>query len=682
MNDERAASFLERRYPELLTGIVIIALSLAMGTFFDLEAADPMFDEPILDARVYLDWAHRIAEGDFLGERAFFLNPLYPYLIAPVVGLAGPSSDLLAIRMVQVLLGVLTALLVAGTARRLVGPGTGLLAGLLTAAWPLLLFYEQRVMSVTVAVFLNALALRLLVRLAQRRTVGAAFLAGLPIGLGILTRPNVALFLVVLPLWLLAVAPRGRRLRFALPRAAALFVTAVLVVLPATVRNWIVARDFVPVTWTAGPNLWQCNNPEAVAKTDMISKEFEFNPITHERDSLGKAEAAEGRELKPSEASRYWTRRTLASVAAAPGAAAAHLARRFLLFFGEQEFPSSYNFEAQLPRTRLLSRLPLRFGYAIPLALLGLALGFAGRRRFGLWATLLFSYAAGLAVFFPLDHYRAPVLPAVLPLAAFGAIDLIRLAARGPRKSLATAVVLLVAFAGLSHAGRLARAAGLGELGPKETNRSIYYHNQGLGALARKDYEEAERLFGLSIAQDPGAWLPWTGLADAARDRQDFDRQLEFLREALDRSPDNAGVLAELARNLSGAIRLDEAEHAARRAVALAPRDAEVRYKTAFVHIEAGRLEEGLQWMLVAAKLGLRTPELFANISGLHRAQSRYEEALKWSERGLAIDPESGFLRLERALANLEAGTGDPLQIREDLKAARKAGIGSVPDLK
>ncbi|MCU0725458.1 MAG: glycosyltransferase family 39 protein, partial [Planctomycetes bacterium] len=216
MNDQQPGGLLERRYPELLTGVVIVAMALAMGTWFDLRAADPMFDEPILDARIYLDWSREIAGGDLLGERVFFLNPLYAYVLAPVVGLAGPSSDLLAIRTLQVILGALSAMLVAGTARRLAGPGTGLLAGLLTAAWPLLLYYEQRVMSVTLAVFLNALALRLLVRFADRPGIRAAFLAGLPIGLSILTRPNVALFLVLLPLWFLSAARPGRRVRSAL----------------------------------------------------------------------------------------------------------------------------------------------------------------------------------------------------------------------------------------------------------------------------------------------------------------------------------------------------------------------------------------------------------------------------------------------------------------------------------
>jgi tetratricopeptide (TPR) repeat protein len=461
-----------------------------------------------------------------------------------------------------------------------------------------------------------------------------------------------------------------------------LFLAAALPVLPATIRNRVVGRDFVPVTWTAGPNLFQCNNPVAAAETNMLSKEFEFNPATLERDSLRLAELAEGRALRPSEASRYWTRRAIGWMTSAPGTAALHLGRKFLLFFGEREIASSYNFEADLPRTALLSRLPLRSGYAIPLALLGLVLGFAGRRRFGLFAMLLFSYAAGLTVFVPLGHYRAPALPAILPLAAFGLIALLRRAIPRPGKPFAAALVLLAAFGALSHAGRLAKAAGLGDLGPRVAGLAIYYHNRGLDQLTLKNPEEAERLFRLSIAEDPGYWLPWSSLATIARDRKDFDQQLSCLREALARRPDDAALLAETARNLAGARKVAEAEELARRAVRLAPRDAGVRYHAANVHLEAGRIEEGLQEMLVAARLGLRTEDLYANISALLRLQSRYEEALEWAERGLAFAPDSGFLLLERALAHLDAGTGDPLQIRADLKAARRAGLTSVPDLK
>jgi hypothetical protein len=81
----------------------------------------------------------------------------------------------------------------------------------------------------------------------------AALGSGLLWGLAILTRETVLYFLPLAALWLAWGRAGGAR------RAAVLLATAVLVVLPWTLRNWIVFEAFVPVSTSGALNLWQGN---------------------------------------------------------------------------------------------------------------------------------------------------------------------------------------------------------------------------------------------------------------------------------------------------------------------------------------------------------------------------------------------------------------------------------------
>ena len=62
------------------------------------------------DARGYDQWAQRLAGGDWIGTDVFYQAPLYPYFLGVVYAIAG--HDLLAVRIVQALVGSLSAVLV------------------------------------------------------------------------------------------------------------------------------------------------------------------------------------------------------------------------------------------------------------------------------------------------------------------------------------------------------------------------------------------------------------------------------------------------------------------------------------------------------------------------------------------------------------------------------------------
>src|SRR5439155_8529314 len=186
----------------------------------------PWFDHLVVDPEYYDEWARRLAAGDWLGDRPFYMDPLYPYLLGLLYRVAG--RDLLLARLLNVALGAGSCALVAGLGARLGGVAAGRLAALGFALYEPEIFYAGEIDKTCLSVFLTAATLAL----ALRRSLPARLGAGVALGLATLTRAN---FLVLAPLAVLAILLRRDGERGLARRAggAALFAAGVGVVLVA-----------------------------------------------------------------------------------------------------------------------------------------------------------------------------------------------------------------------------------------------------------------------------------------------------------------------------------------------------------------------------------------------------------------------------------------------------------------
>ncbi len=93
------------------------------------------------DAVTYDGWATRIANGNWFGAGVFYQAPLYPYFLGVLYTLFG--RDFLAVRMVQIVLGASSCVLLARAGRSFFNQTTaGLLAGLLLAVYPTAIFFD------------------------------------------------------------------------------------------------------------------------------------------------------------------------------------------------------------------------------------------------------------------------------------------------------------------------------------------------------------------------------------------------------------------------------------------------------------------------------------------------------------------------------------------------------------
>ena len=541
-----------------------VAFLLRLIHVLQLQHNDPVFLSPQMDALYHHQWALAIAAGREFVTDAFFRAPLYPYFLGLLYRLSGTS--LMFARIVQAFIGGATCGLVYLLARRLMAgppatsvkpqanPESGfhpaaaipLIAGFVMAAYPLAIWYDAELLLEGLLTFLVLLGLVLLLR--SRDTDRQWWLPGIAFGLAAITRPNVLAFLAVLPVWLFIEYRRG-----AWKRLGQIWGMAALVILPVTVRNYVVSGQFVPIAWQAGTNFYIGNSSEADGVTAVV-------PGTRADwwggfdDVKRLAEKAVGRPLKGAEIDRYWLARGLEFWRKQPGKGLGLLARKSFLWFAgfevsnEQDLYSvkRYSFINYLFFSSRFLKFP--FGILLPLALAGVWLW---RRQ---WLTLLPLYLFGAAyslsfiVFFVCSRYRLPLVPITAILAAIGLMGLVgRMAKRERVIGLAIALGAFLLFnANFAAAGKPLKE------GASRVAAAADLHTQGKDAEALAELQRALEIDSATNALSFEASLLQT--------RGDLAGAERAGRAAVRLHPHDADAYIALGGALATAGRLDSAE--------------------------------------------------------------------------------------------------------------------------
>lgn len=210
------------------------------------------------DSDNYLPLARSLAKGSGFslnGRPTAYRPPLYPILLAPLTGTLGDRVDW-GIAGLHILLGGGTVALTGLTARQLFRSGNrALLASLIVACDPTLVWLARSVMTETLAAFL------VVVSIAAFTVPGrlGLILGGLALGLEALCRPSL---LVGAGFCCLGHATLGNlNLKRKISGSLTIGGTALLVLVPWAVRNAAVFGEPVWTTTHGGYTLALANNP-------------------------------------------------------------------------------------------------------------------------------------------------------------------------------------------------------------------------------------------------------------------------------------------------------------------------------------------------------------------------------------------------------------------------------------
>jgi 4-amino-4-deoxy-L-arabinose transferase-like glycosyltransferase len=249
------------------TSLAVFLVALLLRVGFVLWAPG----EPTGDGFFYHVHAVDLAEGNgYVNVDRSPANtwmPGWPAFVAALYWVVGPEPR--ALMLVNALLGALTAVLLMRFGQGLLGARIGTLAGGLYAVWPGLIYYSATLFNETLFSFLLIVLLNL-AQEATRRDRGrpALFAAtGLVLGLCALVKAEPLVLAAGLAAYFWVVR---RSVGGFLREAALCLGLAVLVVVPWTIRNWVVFDRFIPTSAGGGTVVAAANHSGASGGNDLV----------------------------------------------------------------------------------------------------------------------------------------------------------------------------------------------------------------------------------------------------------------------------------------------------------------------------------------------------------------------------------------------------------------------------
>lgn len=528
-------------------------------------------DAPLVDAYTYWDQAKQLVAGKDPFASGYYQPPAYPYLLSWLFRMTGGEASMQVVRVVQIALGLLTTGLVIKLGERLADDSRwlGPLAGALYAlyATPVLFELDLLTPAVTCACLAGGLFL------ADRRKL---LPAGLLLGVAASVHPTYLLACGVLVGWSLWTQTR---------KAAVMALLGIgLGLAPTTVSNAVRFDQVALVSHNSGINFYLGNNPDwkrtAFLKAGLPFRQLALEAEPHRRDSF--------------ERNAYWSDRAWAEIGESPVAWVTALTTKAIWSVNDREIPRNEDYRCRTsePELAFLGRLPVRYGWVFPLAVLG-AIGLAGSARGRL---LVLSWGAlhlPMILYLVADRYRVATWPVVALLAAAGVRQLWT-AARGWGWGWRAGFAVLVALPWLP----LDRVTAF--------NPGWCAHVEANFAYADKDWERAEALYAYSVHEDPTdlSALYWWG--ESLLRQGKTDEGIDKLGRVLSTFPDSYPTLKAMGQACEKAGKLDCAAEAWGAAYRVpGPRTGTgVRYVRALV--KAGRESEARRVVAADAKLAKR----------------------------------------------------------------------------
>lgn len=591
--------------------IYILAVVVRLICLHDFRQV-PFFNDLIVDSLRYHQWAMQLVGGNWWGNGVFYQAPLYPYFMALVYTVFGP--DIAALRILQVLLagGGCVALAVAGS--QAAGRRVGVLTGLLAALYGPSVFFDCLIQKSVLDGVLLSLFVLLLVVTMQRRTYFRVAALGILLGALTLTRENSLLLLPVLAVFF---SPAGlRHIRSSWKVVGTLVAAFLIVLLPVYLRNVSFGSYTALTTYNAGTSYYIGNGIIANGSYVPVLPERGTTEL-EEQDARAVAEKAEGRSLSADEVSRYWFRRAFDEIADSPGRWLRLMLRKAALVVNRAELADTddiYYFQQFSMLLRLTNSI-FNFAFVFAFAAAGIVLAIRQQLRiFQQLALLAGVMAASLVLLYVLGRYRHPVSILLMPVAAYGLVQLYDLLREKKYRCLAAPGA---ALAGALLFSLLPLVDVKTQLGSSYFNAAGIYMRSNNFASAAMQYEQA-------VAQnesDPAMWLNYgVALLNLGQPRDAlaaFEQAQRFGAEA-----------DKLAQNRANAYLL------------------------------SGQPQLALQQIEILQHAE-ESPEWFNTRGAVLAGVGRWDEAIQWLERALQLNPNYAAARrnLEKVRAARDAAT-------------------------
>jgi tetratricopeptide (TPR) repeat protein len=647
----------DQLWPVLMVFLLAI---LVRGIYLYQSRHNPTFSAPLVDAMTYDQMARKLASGEALTNEFFWQPIFYPLFLSAVYRLS--NSSILCAKILQILLGSVTCVLVYRLGERIFGKAGGIWAGLICAVYMPMVFFEGELLAAGWAAFWAVAIILALLRTSQKPALTNGFVLGAACALSILTRSVFLPFIGAACVWLIIAWMRRavgieKFLLSLVGAAAGFFIVAGPVM--AISRRVMGKATILP--YSGGINFYIGNNPN-YKETITIRPGIAWRKLTELPAEQGIDDKFAAQRFFFEKAKEYITTQPLSYLKG--------LCYKTAQFFNSREMPRNVDIYLFRKWSGVLSlgvfktgRFGFPFGLLLPLAAAG-AIYWRRKIPAPIW---LFAaiYPASVILVFVTSRYRVPIVPIMSVLAAGGCLMIQQLIKEGRYKKFACIVVVLVGT-GL--------AAGMpGPFYAEQLNfePELYY---GLGdSLDKRDRTtEAIEAYSKAITLRPLYTEAHHNLGLLLADDAKFEEAIAHYNAALKVDPENAGVHDDLGLALSKLGKAQEAIKHYNEAIRIDPKSASAHDNLGTALFRLGQMLQAIEHYSKAIALKPDDSVSHNNIGNVYAMQGEPEKALQHYEKSLNLkpdDPET-LNNMANALAALKKFPEAAQKYRQALEVA------------
>lgn len=519
----------------------------------------------------------------------------YTYFLSSIYRLFGINIEL--VRIIQMITGIFSSLLVYGITRKLFDKKTASLSLFLHGLYSVFIFQEGLLLPTTAGIFLSLCLTFWLMHIEEKPPILGFYIAGLI--LGVLAKTlNVCLSLIILlNLWIVYLPSglriKGQRLLYLF---LGLLTTWAIFILP----NFSRLKEAFPIPVHSGINFYIGNNPRATGTfsppLNMHSSQLELL-----QDSRLIAEKNLGRPLSNKEINRFWFKKGFDYIFSQPFAYLKLIFKKFFIFingYEPQDIENLYFAKKFIP----LLRLPLiSFYFISPLGILGWLLC-RKKPETSLIKLFILAYAISNILYFVTSRYRLPAVPYLIIFASYSLSWLTKQITTNKFKRIIPALCGLACLFFLTN------------LKIFKPDFSSDYYNLSVRYSAVNNLSEAELAAEQAIKINPHFAEAYFNLGMISYQRGEINYAIERFLKSIELKPDyfeayyNLGFISEQTNNIKEAIQYYLS------ALKINSQDEQVYFRLGSAYLKTGELPLAKQAFNQAVTLN---PELESEIKKL-----------------------------------------------------------------
>lgn len=598
--------------------IMLFVGSLLLKLAYVIQSADATHvTVPIMDSEYYYRMAEDIMSGGFVRGEAYFMGPLYPYVLAILFGIFGKS--IMAVRIVQAVVGSLTVVLTWMIGRRIMRPSVAFLAAAMLALYGAMTFYEGQLLMMWLGTVLNMSMLWVLM---TRKGTGSLLLAGVLLGLSALARANVLIVLVVVVPWILFLNDRAKRWRNTILFTGAVVIT----ILPATIHNLVTSHDFVLITSNGGVNFYIGNSPGAAG---IFYPPKGINLVTDDAVKTY-VERVLGHKVTPSELSRYWFGEAFDFIRSSPGAELGLTVRKAALYLNGYEIPQIEAWEVVRSRYGSLRILFVSMWMLLSLGLMGMLFAVREWKRYFLLYGYFIAFSASIVLFFVTARYRIQVAPVLALFAAYALVIVLPRAIVKVRRQIAPIVLFVVIV--------LATNPKIFALPKDEVMWREYTHEaRRLSKIGQHEAALAE--INKAIELHPDYADSYVSRALIHKEAGQRFQAIDDYAKAIDINPDIPTVQYDFGQLLRQLKMYEPAAAAYEAAIRLSPTMLEAYNNLGITYQLEGRHDEASRYFRKVIDMDPAYIKAYNNLGASLAQSGKLDEAIDVLNHGVGVDP-------------------------------------------